>query len=119
MHQFMLAAAFVLFAAFGESAKPIQSQCLAPNTLRDTLSREVPGIELRDLQGVDALAALRAINDMPPQTSVEADHLMLAGMKSAPMVVVVFFNDGCMQGRAVLPKPIVDRLLLAIERSGA
>ncbi len=119
MHQFMLAAAVLLFAAFGEQPKLTPFQCLAPSTLRSTLSREVPGIELRDLRGTDAEMALRAINEMPPRTNVDADHLILAGMKSAPMVVVLFFRDGCMQGRAVLPKPIVDRLLLLIERSGA
>ena len=119
MHQFMLAAAVLLFAAFGEPPKQTPFQCLAPHTLRDTLSRDVPGIELRDVQGADAEMALRAINAMPPKTNVQADHLILAGMKTAPMVVVVFFKHGCMQGRAVLPKSIVDRLLLLIERSGA
>ena len=119
MHQFMLAAAVLLFAAFAESPKQTQFQCLAQSILRSTLSRDVPGIELRDLRGADAEMALRAINAMPPKTNVQADHLILAGMKTAPMVVVLFFRDGCMQGRAVLPRPIVERLLLLIERSGA
>jgi hypothetical protein len=119
MHQFMLAAAVLLFATFAEPPKQIQFQCLAPDSLRETLSRDVPGIQLRELRGTDAEVALRAINEMPPKTNVVADQLMLAGMKSQPMVVVFFFRQDCLQGRAVLPQPLVERLLLLIERRGA
>ena len=119
MLQILLAVVFGLFAVLGQPQNPTQNQCLTASALRDTLTREIPGVELRDVQGVDVQTALTVINAMPPTSKIRADQLIIVGMKNAPMAVVAFFNGGCMTGRAALPRPFVDRLLLQIERGGA
>ena len=119
MLQRLLVAAFVLLASPLEQPKPIPKQCLTRETLRNALSQNIPGVELATFKGRDAENFIEHFNAIPPNTGIQADVVLLASMKSSPQVVIAFFDHDCMMGRAVLPRQVIDQLLLQIERGGA
>ena len=119
MLQQLLAAAFVLLAVFNQSPKQTPFQCLTQGILRETLTENIPDIEIAELARTDAQQFLQLFNSLPPQTAGKADSVLLLGMKNAQQIVIAFFKNNCMTGRAVLPRPLVEQLLLQIERSGA
>ena len=97
----------------------IPLQCLAPETLRASLRENIPNVLVAELRNAEAVAFLALFNRLPPRTDIKADGVLIASLKQASQVVMVFFRKGCMTGRAVLPRAVLEQIFLQIERSGA
>ena len=119
MHRLLLAALFVLTTVQSGLANPIQNQCLDEKTLRDTLTHEMPRVDMAALAGPEAAFFLAAFNALPPVSQIAADHVLIIGLKNSADVALAFFKDGCMVQRGVMARAAADQLLLQLERNGA
>ena len=71
-------------------------------------SEGVSVLVLSDIQGIEAKAVVDRINATPPETKMQADHVLVLGARAlandapAPYVLVAFFNHDCLvtSGRA-------------------
>lgn len=93
-----------------------QQVCLTPLGIKTALTRDVPGIVIETFSGNDGREMLRLINAIPPQTSVQADELLVASNAAAPMVVIAYFKAGCMNGRLVFPVIVFNRIKNQIDK---
>ena len=119
MLQHLLAAVFVLLVSSSDSSIPAPNQCITRESLRSSLTENIPGVELTRLDGADVTTFLALFNTVPPSTHVQAETILIASVGGGPQIVIGFFTRDCMTGRAVLPRGIAKQILLHIERSGA
>lgn len=117
MYQLLFAAGVVL-SAFAAPPSP-QPNCFSTTRLQQMLREEVRGAEIRLLSGGDAQQFVESFNAVPPQSNIAAEEILLVSKPQMPAAILIFFNDGCASGRAILPKQLLQSLLLQIERSGA
>ena len=117
MYQLLFAVG-VLLSAFAASAAP-RPTCFSTLRIEEMVRDEVQGAAIRLLSGIDAQQFVASFNAVPPQSHVLAEEILLVSKPQMPAAILIFFNGGCASGRAILPLPVVQSLLLQIERSGA
>jgi len=92
-------------------APPDERECVSAKNWTSLVEKHSPGATvavLADVDGVEAKAVVQRVNDTPPVTHLEADHVVVLGARigpdntPAPFVLVAFFNHDCLvtSGRA-------------------
>lgn len=106
-----------LFAAFiattpAHSNGADNPDCRTLEEGKEVIGRQAPQALVTAYETAEAAGILREYNELPPQTGVEADQLLVVFQKTRGVAHIFFFNAGCLIGKATNLKPNLVRKLL-------